>query len=88
MRRYAEILLKADRIITIAEKYIPGCMQKRNKYMVDLADCMIAVSGGAAGGTQDTIKMAKKKGLDIVVFHPDTAFRLHIPPQIRFDVEK
>jgi len=85
MRRYAEILKKADNIVTIAEKYVPGCMHKRNKYMVDHADCMIAVSNGAAGGTQDTLGMAKKKGLDIVLFHPDTSYRVHIPSQLRFD---
>jgi uncharacterized phage-like protein YoqJ len=88
IRRYAEILLKANSVVTIAEKYVPGCMHNRNKYMVDHADCVVAVSSGEPGGTQETIKMAQKKSLDIVMFHPDTLTRSHIPAQIQFDMEK
>lgn len=84
-RRYADILLKADRVIYIAEKYTSGCMHKRNKYMVDNADCLIAVSSGAEGGTQYTLRYAQKKGLDIIMFHPDTAQRTHIPAQLCFE---
>lgn len=88
MRRYAEILLQADHVVLLAEKYVPGCMHKRNQYMVNQADCVIAVSSGDAGGTQETIKMAQKKGLDIIVLHPDSAERTHIPAQLRFDTEE
>lgn len=87
-RRYADILLNADRVVCISEKYMPGCMHRRNKYMVDNAGCVIAVFSGAEGGTQDTLRYAQKKGLDIVGFHPDTAQRIHIPAQLQFEMEK
>lgn len=88
MRRYADIVSKADRVIYITENYVPGCMHIRNKFMVGHADCMVAVSSGAEGGTQKTLHYAQKKGLDIVLFNPDTGSRTHIPAQLRFDLKK
>ncbi len=84
MKRYARLLQCADSTVLIGEKYAPGCMQKRNRYMVDNAGCLIAVWGGAAGGTRDTLRYARKKGLEIVLIHPDGAEREEIPAQMHF----
>lgn len=84
MKRYARLLQNADATVLIGEKYAPGCMQKRNRYMVDHAVSLIAVWGGAAGGTRDTLRYARKKGLEIVLVHPGTAKREQIPAQMHF----
>lgn len=84
MKRYAKILALADEVFCLEERYAPGCMRKRNRYMVDRADCVIAVFGGIAGGTRDTLRYAQKKGRRIVLFKPDTAARRLLGAQLHF----
>lgn len=50
--------------------------RRRNEYMVDQADCLLAVYDNARSirsGTGMTVNYAKAKGLEIVFIHPDTA---------------
>ena len=50
----------------ISSHYHRGCMQKRNRYMVDKADIVFAIwNGKKAGGTWDTIQYARQKKKDI-----------------------
>lgn len=50
----------------VSEHYFRGCMQKRNRYMVDKADIVLAIwNGKCAGGTWNTIKYARSKGKEI-----------------------
>ena len=62
-----DYLLKACNNITIVSPtYHKGCMQKRNRYMVDSSDMVLAIwNGERSGGTYDTIKYAQKKGKPI-----------------------
>lgn len=51
------------------------CYKKRNYYMVDHTDCLLAVydnNRSIRSGTGMTVNYAKKKGLPIVLIHPDT----------------
>ena len=41
-------------------------MMKRNRYMVDASRMLIAASNGQPGGAENTIRYAKRKGLEIV----------------------
>lgn len=64
---YNYILKKADVVKLITgEDYKPWLMKKRNEYMVDLADKVIAVWDGSKGGTYNCVKYAEKKGKEIV----------------------
>ena len=45
-------------------------MQKRNEYMVDLADKVIAVWNGSTGGTYNCVKYAEKCGKEIIRIVP------------------
>ena len=45
-------------------------MQKRNEYMVDKADIVIAVWDGSSGGTGNCVKYAQKVGKSIVKLNP------------------
>lgn len=60
--RYETILKRADNVNIISERYTPECMLKRNRYMVDKSEVVIAVFNGVEkGGTWYTIKYAKNK---------------------------
>jgi uncharacterized phage-like protein YoqJ len=45
-------------------------MQKRNEYMVDKCDKLLAVWNGTTGGTHNCIKYAKSKGKEIILLNP------------------
>lgn len=60
--RYEKIKKQADKITLVSETYTPQCMLKRNRYMVDQSDLIIAVFNGIfKGGTWYTIDYAKKR---------------------------
>lgn len=63
---YRSLLLKCDTVTYVSENYSPGCMQKRNRYMADKSSLLIALSFGDKGGTENTIKYAARRGLEII----------------------
>ena len=64
--RHHEILMRCDKRTLISEVYDRQCMMKRNQYMVDVSRMLIAASNGQSGGAENTIRYAKRKGLDII----------------------
>lgn len=61
-----DILSVCDKKTVVSDHYFRGCMQKRNCYMVDKADIVLAIwNGKSAGGTWNTIKYARSKGKNI-----------------------
>lgn len=69
--RYQKILEKADKVEYVSHDYFNGCLQKRNRYMIDAASHLIAVYDGVQkGGTKYTIDYARKKGLEIIEIQP------------------
>ena len=63
--RYNRILKKCDQVTFMQEKYTYDCMMKRNKYMVDSSDYVIAVWNGRPSGTANTIRYAASKNKPI-----------------------
>lgn len=60
---YNDILSKADTVKLVSdEEYKLWLMQKRNEYMVDLADKVIAVWDGSKGGPGNCVRYAEKCG--------------------------
>lgn len=68
--RYQLILEQAAHVEYISHDYYNGCLQKRNRYMVDHATHLLAVYDGQPGGTASTIRYARKKGLEITIIEP------------------
>lgn len=59
--RHADIVAAADKVTMVSDAYTRNCMLKRNAYMVDHADVVLAVwNGTACGGTYNTIAYARK----------------------------
>ena len=62
-----QMMSECDKVTVLAEEYYPGCMQKRNMYMVDKADVVLAIwNGEAHGGTWNTISYARSRGKKII----------------------
>ncbi len=68
--RYQAILEKCDVITSLQERYSPGCMERRNRYMVDHSCYVIAAWNGRSSGTGVTIRYAENLGKGIIVFAP------------------
>ncbi len=60
-KRYKKLLKKADEQILLSNEYHRGCMQNRNRYMVERADIMIAHCIKTEGGTAYTVNYFKRK---------------------------
>ena len=62
----ASILALCDCIHEVAPCYHAGCMQKRNIFMVDKSDLVLAIwNGTEKGGTWNTIRYARQKNKNI-----------------------
>ena len=56
----------SQKITVVSSQYFRGCMQKRNRYMVDRSSLLVSAFNGTKGGTEFTFNYAKKQGLRIV----------------------
>ena len=63
---YESILRRADECVTLSPQYTRDCMMKRNRYMVDHAELLIAYVKRETGGSAATRRYAQKKGLTIL----------------------
>ncbi len=64
--RYNALLERCDYETMVSAAYSPGCMQRRNRYMVDHASLLIAAHDGLPGGTRNTIEYALRRGVPVV----------------------
>lgn len=59
-RRYRELLAKASDVVVVSDGgYEAWKMQRRNQWMVDNADVLVAVWDGSPGGTANCVKYAR-----------------------------
>lgn len=59
-QEYYKLLEKADEKILISKYYETGCMLKRNRYMAEYADVLIAYCKRNEGGTAYTVRYFQK----------------------------
>ena len=64
--RWQALVERCDYETMVQDHYSAGCMQRRNRYMVDHARRLIAVFDGQEGGTRRTVEYAMRRGLEIV----------------------
>ena len=85
--RYNNILDKSDGSVMVTQKpYEQGCMQKRNRYLVDTAGALLAVFDGKKGGTMSTVNYADKMGKKLVIIDPVRFMRIELFSQRNFDI--
>ncbi len=69
--RSQRIAALADGCVTMAPEYCAGCMQLRNRFLVENASCLIACYDGRKyGGTYQTVSAAEARGLPIRFIKP------------------
>ena len=66
--RHEYIKSSADEVICLAEHYYRGCMQRRNRYMVDRSSVCICYLAQDTGGTAYTVRYARKQSLSVINF--------------------
>ena len=76
-RRMAFLIRHSTQTVIVGQKDAPPAVnyRRRNEYMVDRADCLLAVydnDRSIRSGTGMTVRLAEKKGLPITLIHPDT----------------
>lgn len=64
--RWEHIVQNSDHVETMAPAFDRGCMFRRNRYLVDNADMVLAAyDGRSGGGTAMTVEYARKRGVKV-----------------------
>lgn len=75
---------KADDVVMVsATRYYDGCMAKRNRYLIDNCDELLAVYDGRPGGTMQTVNFAKEKGIRVTVIDPSKDVKITLREQYK-----
>ena len=64
---YNEIIRHADLVKSISPSFSYASYQKRNEWMVDHSNRVIAVFNGSAGGTKNTVKYAQQNNVPCIL---------------------
>lgn len=65
-REYLELLEWCENKTVLFDGYRDGCFLKRDRYMVDSADVVLAYCTKRTGGTYFTVNYALKKGVPVI----------------------
>lgn len=63
---YEELKRHADKVTYTSEHYFRGCMQKRNRHLVDNSSVCICYLTKPTGGTAYTVNYARRMGLQVI----------------------
>lgn len=66
IEEYERIKSCADKIVYTAERYFNGCMQKRNRHLVDCSSLCICYLTKQSGGTKYTVDYATANGVSVI----------------------
>ena len=77
-RRHALLFARADIVTTTGHAYDRACMFRRNRYLVDNADLLLAAYDGQPGGTAMTVAYAREVGIPIRLFWPEEIFEKRV----------
>ena len=65
-RLFEYIHERADSVIYTSLEYSAGCMQKRNRFMVEASSVCVCYKTRASGGTAYTVRFAEKTGVEVI----------------------
>lgn len=69
--RYFSLIAQCDIETMVQHHYDKGCMQRRDRYMVDRSSLLLAVYNGLLGGTMYTLTYAMRNGVETRIIDPD-----------------
>jgi len=82
--KYKQLLDSASEVKVVSNApYFDGCMQIRNRALVDTCDLLLAVYDGKRGGTMQTVEYAKKTHKKIRIIDPSCMMRITLYEQGR-----
>lgn len=61
--RFERLLREADEVVLLEAEFSPGCYHRRNDFLVEQAARLVAWFDGSKGGTEYTLKRARRRGL-------------------------
>ena len=64
--QYIQLLKNADLVKTLSPRYTEDCLLLRDRWIVDHASRLIALSADLPGNTLQTIAYARKSGLEVI----------------------
>lgn len=70
-RQYNDLIHKADWVVNVSNHYDDGVFTKRNNWMCDHSNRVIAFYNGAPGGTRNMLAYAETKQIEIVTNNPE-----------------
>lgn len=77
--RLNRIAKKSSSVVFVSEtEYYNGCMQKRNRYMVDTSGLLLAVYDGQPGGTKYTVDYARSQNKKVIILNPKELLRVKL----------
>lgn len=63
---YEKIKKQCDKCVYVSDKYVNGCMHKRNRHLVDFSSVCVCYLRKETGGTAYTIRYGESKGINII----------------------
>lgn len=66
IEEYNRIIRAADKVVYTSNNYYNGCMQIRNRHLVEYSSLCICYLNKTTGGTAYTVEYAKKNKLNII----------------------
>lgn len=72
---YERIKSEADKVVYTSDHYFRGCMQKRNRHLVDNSNLCICYLTDFQGGTAYTVDYAQKSKIAIINLANDEAVK-------------
>ena len=81
---YNQIRRQADKVVYVSKQYTPGCMQERNRHLVNHSAACICYLTNPKSGAAYTVNYAKQSGLRIInLAQPPQLPLWHTPPPAR-----
>lgn len=71
---YESVVAAADEVVYVCPGYHHGCYARRNDFLVECAEVVVAYYEGTEGGTRYTLRKAEKLGRRVVNLHQRELF--------------
>lgn len=69
-QRWLDIIEASDKVVHVSQEYDRGVFFRRNHYLVDNANLMLAAYDGQPGGTAGTVAYARRHGVKVLRIAP------------------